>query len=688
MVFPTRRRNGLVLKPKKSSFDTLGGNLSGRRSLSFNLEVVGRNGPISAPKVVEDVVPPRNSANISQSRELNRNRFRFPHLPKLRLPFLNRGKKSNPEGSLASHSDTEMGYPSTPSSPFNPDLHDSSYSVQVEDCIGFTQESYTVVDVQQTEVALADMARSLAHQTANHPPADGNISPEWSGSSWGFNNILPEVKDDGGMRSSASSYVRDREWVSSPDQEIENTWKLSEEEEQSRRRPSSAYGYVERPPPRRTGLDGGSRPPPVKSELPVSFSAIGSPASDGSGQGSSVGQIPPVPKLSLDGLVRCNRISQSDRPGHRGSCNEGNGFGSEIPLLDDAASVDLAPEPARGSSSSSSCKVPLFFTQPLSLATSPFAEDDRINDLNLDAEGDYDDRYYIDDDEESSDEGDMDESHDGECITVVTRSVSDSNFDGLADYYDEEEEEEEMTDPSEPVYDSDSHVYHRSKHYYDDSPRSLSSTGVSTEDQPRRSSPYLRSKSMGMLNVPDSILNDEHIEGAAVGNVGLLPHLSECIDDYDLDGDYPTTIVSDETPRSHAERELEEYDEWMDDAPVKTVLDALEERAALKRKECSYRIACQRAFVRSLKDKVHKSKIAFKRLKQGLGPQLTDKVAKMRQKFGGKLRGRRQERRERMIQKDEEDLWDLHFDAESNAAKCYDSDGESWVTDDDLAVEA
>lgn len=55
MVHP-KARNGLVLKSSRSSFDNLG-NLSGRRSLSFNVEMVGRNLPIHTPKVVEDVAP-------------------------------------------------------------------------------------------------------------------------------------------------------------------------------------------------------------------------------------------------------------------------------------------------------------------------------------------------------------------------------------------------------------------------------------------------------------------------------------------------------------------------------------------------------------------------------------------------------------------------------------------------------
>ena len=59
------------------------------------------------------------------------------------------------------------------------------------------------------------------------------------------------------------------------------------------------------------------------------------------------------------------------------------------------------------------------------------------------------------------------------------------------------------------------------------------------------------------------------------------------------------------------------------------------------------------------------SKIAFKQLKQGLGPQLADKVAKMHDRCSGRLCNHRQERREQMIQQGEEDLWDLHFDADT-----------------------
>jgi len=92
--------------------------------------------------------------------------------------------------------------------------------------------------------------------------------------------------------------------------------------------------------------------------------------------------------------------------------------------------------------------------------------------------------------------------------------------------------------------------------------------------------------------------------------------------------------------------------------PRKTWLDELQEGAELRRKECTYRIACQRAIMQSMKETVQASKLAFERLRSGLCPQLTSRVPQLRQRWGGRRRAKRREEAVRAVKQDEERLWE------------------------------
>lgn len=71
--------------------------------------------------------------------------------------------------------------------------------------------------------------------------------------------------------------------------------------------------------------------------------------------------------------------------------------------------------------------------------------------------------------------------------------------------------------------------------------------------------------------------------------------------------DYPTTIASCSN-RSHLHQDLahaaSQEDEMEEENTIRAWLDELEERVAYRRKECTYRIACQRAFIKQMKDKL------------------------------------------------------------------------------------
>lgn len=91
--------------------------------------------------------------------------------------------------------------------------------------------------------------------------------------------------------------------------------------------------------------------------------------------------------------------------------------------------------------------------------------------------------------------------------------------------------------------------------------------------------------------------------------------------------------------------------------PRKSWLDELQEGAELRRKECTYRIACQRAIMQSMKETVQASKLAFERLKSGLCPRLTSRVPQLRRRWGGARRAKRREQAVRAAKYDEEVLW-------------------------------
>lgn len=90
----------------------------------------------------------------------------------------------------------------------------------------------------------------------------------------------------------------------------------------------------------------------------------------------------------------------------------------------------------------------------------------------------------------------------------------------------------------------------------------------------------------------------------------------------------------------------------------KTWLDELQECAELRRKECTYRIACQRAIMQSMKETVQASKLAFERLKSGLCPQATAKVPELRRRWGGRRRAVRREKIVMAAKRNDEELWE------------------------------
>lgn len=110
--------------------------------------------------------------------------------------------------------------------------------------------------------------------------------------------------------------------------------------------------------------------------------------------------------------------------------------------------------------------------------------------------------------------------------------------------------------------------------------------------------------------------------------------------------------VGTEVSERSSERELVEV------KTRKTWMDELEERAELRRKECTYRIACQRAIMQRMKEQVQASKLAFERIKSGLCPQITVKLAQLRRRWGGKQRAKRREKLVRARELESEQLWD------------------------------
>jgi len=92
--------------------------------------------------------------------------------------------------------------------------------------------------------------------------------------------------------------------------------------------------------------------------------------------------------------------------------------------------------------------------------------------------------------------------------------------------------------------------------------------------------------------------------------------------------------------------------------PRKSWLDELQETADLRRKECTYRIACQRAILENMKENLQASKLAFDRIKSGLCPQLTSGVAELRRRWGGKRRVQRRQKLAIALKQEEDEIWD------------------------------
>lgn len=637
-----KRRKSLLLKSMKPAFETVGP-ASATRSLSFNLELVGRTTPISTPKVVEEVPTaystiPADPTNEFWPENNKQRRFRLPiKLPKFKFPFFNKkGVEESYRSCEASGSQSAMGSRSvTPQTPINHDLHDSYSSVHA-----FASESYSV-----TEIALIDMARPCNEGSAQ------SCTPRafQSGSSWDPHVLLPSAAEDmePGQRCPAEEFFADtpkhpgqREWRSSPEQELENEWEVLCANRVTRRRPSSAYGYTgstngsmdqdrrdsasmcgPTPPPRRKGLDCGSRATDlsidVDIDLPVSFTPPQRSPDSQPGEQSQI-TIPPL-SLSHEAEVEASspRIQDIRRPIQRG-------FGSEIPVLDEFGALG-----SQGGSfkSRSPSLGPVDVDQPETWRTTRASG---IDSLSMD---DDDDDYESDADVEVEvEEKRWDQFHHPTRFCGIEETSSGS-------WHTEE-----------------------------------LSPGGSTHSSLQVEHPSL--EDLGVLDYSEE-------ETDSTG----LPCMSIHPDEPDFENRYPTTMVSDDdasSTRSRDERLLASYNVTLDHKPVATVLDVLEERAYLKRKECSYRVACQRSFIRQMKTQVHKSAKAFARLKQGLGPQLTDKVVQLREKFGGGLRVKRQEKLAKMRQFQEEELWDLHFNEDSIQ---FESD-DGWVTDDDQCLEA
>lgn len=154
--------------------------------------------------------------------------------------------------------------------------------------------------------------------------------------------------------------------------------------------------------------------------------------------------------------------------------------------------------------------------------------------------------------------------------------------------------------------------------------------------------------------------------------------------------DYPTTVHSfsnrscqENVRNTYAEEAAEEERET--DAGSNTIkawLDELEERGEYRRKECTYRIACQRTFMKQMKDKLQASKLAFNRLKMGLGPELTEKVLALRTRFSSRRRLKAIESRRKYHEEDQYDLWAgpmLEMEVELELEIGYESDS-SWVS--------
>lgn len=113
---------------------------------------------------------------------------------------------------------------------------------------------------------------------------------------------------------------------------------------------------------------------------------------------------------------------------------------------------------------------------------------------------------------------------------------------------------------------------------------------------------YHRSLYFEQLVLKDPV--DLHMDNGEKNVHHPPPPVTVHPDDYLDIPDYPTTIASCSN-RSHLhQNEPEAPDDMEEDVSVRAWLDELEDRVAYRRKECTYRIACQRAFMMQMKEKL------------------------------------------------------------------------------------
>ncbi|GMH34339.1 hypothetical protein BSKO_02173 [Bryopsis sp. KO-2023] len=173
-----------------------------------------------------------------------------------------------------------------------------------------------------------------------------------------------------------------------------------------------------------------------------------------------------------------------------------------------------------------------------------------------------------------------------------------------------------------------------------------------------------------------------------------IPPPTEHPDDMVDIPDYPTTVHSmsnrschDNARHLYSEETREEDEEETETGSntFKAWLDELEERGEYRRKECTYRIVCQRTFMKQMKDKLQASKLALNRLKMGLGPELTEKVLALRTRFSSRRRMKAIEDRRKYHEEEDLDLWAgpmLEMEVELELEVGYESDS-SWVSAED-----
>jgi len=74
----------------------------------------------------------------------------------------------------------------------------------------------------------------------------------------------------------------------------------------------------------------------------------------------------------------------------------------------------------------------------------------------------------------------------------------------------------------------------------------------------------------------------------------------------------------------------------------RTLLDELELLAEMTREECVFRMECQKKAFFNIREEIQSRKIAFDSIKRGQ-PPLTQAVARLRARWGGKRRAKRRQ---------------------------------------------